>query len=113
MIVTVSPTATDGTAVRWFESYAKWTGRNAILSASRHGVYVHGWLDRIPDELIDKANDAHQILKAHRHANVDHFATHEVRNGDLVALPGSDQCVCLGSCRKLDCDCVCHGGKGE
>jgi len=118
MIVIVKSNVKDGTRVAWFVSRSRWSSGTPIVAASRHGVYVSGWLDRIPDQVLTDAQDVANALKADRHADMQNFATHELRGGDIVPLPYGDQCTCLGSCKKLDCDCVCHqmpshGDKGE
>lgn len=78
MIVTVTPTIMDGVVVRWYHTLADadHPGPLAVVSASRNGVRVNGYLDEIPDEVMATARHVHATLAKDRDADFGHLATH-------------------------------------
>jgi len=88
MIVIVTPTILDGQVVRWYASEEAAQYGQEILSASRRGVQVEGFLHDVPDDVLTQARDAHRVLAAG--GDVGHLATHrKERFGDLVPIPAA------------------------
>lgn len=85
-VITATPTIQSGLVVRWRRS----TEGPAILSASRHGVMIHGdvFLHDLPDEWIEMARRAHNWIKAGWEDGAQALATHRHarRFGDLVPI---------------------------
>lgn len=88
MIVTVTPTIQDGTVVRWYLNESAAELRREVVSASRNGVLVNGYLHEIPAEVMADAQAAYEALRHDRRAEVAHLATHRHRGlfGPLVAI---------------------------
>lgn len=63
IVCTVTPTIMDGTVVRWYRSVSDAENRNEMLSASRNGVLVRGYLHEVPAEALARANEAFEILR--------------------------------------------------
>jgi hypothetical protein len=91
-VITVTPMIVAGTVVRWYHSTDD--NERPVLSASREGVMIHGdvfWHD-IPREWLNRAKDAHEMLKlSGGKRDVGHFATHKRRGltGPLEPVGGS------------------------
>lgn len=81
MIVTVTPTIGDGTVVRWYADSAPLDALShiAMVSASRNGVIVSGYLHEVPDDVMAAARDTYETLRRNRDADVRHLATHRKR----------------------------------
>jgi hypothetical protein len=102
MIVIITPTIMDGTVVRWYRP-VEVTGIDAeptfiageeLVSASRNGVMVRGYLDQIGDQVLADARQACKALRADRDADLSHLATHRRRamfSDDLVAVGAVSQ----------------------
>lgn len=92
-VVTATHTIMDGLVLRWYASLAaaEYGGREC-LSASRNGVMIHGnvYLHDLPDEWVEAARRAHELLRAGKDAEARKLATHEAKGftGDLVAISG-------------------------
>ena len=80
-VVIVTPTILDGTVVRWYEDVEAVKYGGEVLSASRNGVMVFGYLTRIPAAWITDATGAWEKLAADRDADVSGLATHRTRFG--------------------------------
>lgn len=76
-VVVLYYTIMDGPVLRWYRSEAAAENGNEYMSASRNGVYVNGFLDRIPDAEILKAREAAAELARTPRPDVSRFATHE------------------------------------
>jgi len=76
----------------WFPDLWSAERNHLTLSASRHGVKIHGaYLHEVPDEWIESAKQAYAALRTDRAADVSHLATHRhhgVSNGPLVPIEG-------------------------
>jgi len=77
MICTVTPTIMDGLVVKWWRSveHAEY-GSPPLVSASRNGVMVDGYLHEVPDPVMHKAISAYMMLKRDEVAAVKAMATH-------------------------------------
>lgn len=80
-IATVTPTIQDGTVVRWYRDMASAQSRAELVSASRNGVLIHGYLHEVPSGVLLLAKGAHEVLRAHPAADLSHLATHRRRIG--------------------------------
>ena len=93
MIVIVTPTILNGPVVRWYASEETAQYGNELVSASRNGVRIEGYLHDVPDTVLARAQEAYRVLAAR--GDVDHLATHrKQRYGDLypidaAAAPGA------------------------
>jgi hypothetical protein len=76
-VVLLYYTIMDGPVLRWYRSEAAAEHGREYMSASRNGVYVDGFLDRIPDAEIAKAREAAAELASTQRPDVSRFATHE------------------------------------
>jgi hypothetical protein len=91
MIVTVTATVMDGTAVRWYRGMSAAEMHRPVLSASRRGVKVYDgvYLNEVPPEWIAAAMQAYETLRGDPRADVKHLATHVNKgpsNGPLVPV---------------------------
>ena len=82
-VVVVDHTVMDGQVVRWYRTEQEAATGREVMSASRNGVLVNGFLQTIPPNLLTIAEDLRQALRAGR--DVRHAATHErqLRGGTL------------------------------
>ena len=89
-VVTVTPTVMDGTVVRWYETEREALHREPMISASRNGVLVTGFLHEVPAEVLAAATAAFEALRADRNADLSHLATHRMRilAGELEPIGG-------------------------
>ncbi|MGW6502968.1 hypothetical protein [Nonomuraea angiospora] len=88
MIVTVN-TFSNETMVRWFRSLEAAQTQRHVMSATRHGVRVEVYLHEIPAEALRAAQNAYEVLRRDRNADVNYLATHVNRgpaNGPLVPV---------------------------
>jgi hypothetical protein len=84
-VITVTPTITDGTVVRWYPSLDAAKRHDPVASASRNACVVDG---DVPEEWIRAAEQAHARLSADSDADMSHLATHRRRllMGDLEPI---------------------------
>lgn len=89
MIVTVNATIMSGTVVRWYTHIGAYNAAAPLLSASREGVHVDGWLHDV-EPLLAAAHSVHAALRADARADVSGYATHRQsvlgRRCELVAI---------------------------
>lgn len=88
MIVTVTPTLQAGTVVRWYDTENAEDRGEPIVTASRNGVRVHGYLHDTPVAVLATAHSAWHVLRADNDADLNHLATHRRRGilGPLVPV---------------------------
>lgn len=85
MIVIVTPTILQGQVVRWYGSEQTAQYGQEMVSASRNGVQVPGFLHDVPDDVMSQAREAYRVLAAR--GDVGHLATHrKERYGDLYPI---------------------------
>lgn len=88
LVCTVTPTIQDGTVVRWYRSLRAAEDRAEVVSASRNGVLVRGFLHEVPAEALAKANEAFEILRRNGPRElVQDMATHRTKLGDHLLVP--------------------------
>lgn len=76
-----------GNEVRWYPIYKDWRdGHPPIISASKLGVMINGYIDRIPENVYDAAHEVARALKRNPKADVSGYATHNVARHDLVPI---------------------------
>jgi hypothetical protein len=93
VIITVTPTLTDGAIVRWHTCLSAAQIYQPVMTASRHGVRVETYLHEIPAEVLRAAQRAYEALRHDRNADVTHLATHRHKgpsNGPLVPVDEED-----------------------
>jgi hypothetical protein len=103
MIVIITPTIMDGTVVRWYRpvevtgidtAEPTFIAGEELVSASRNGVRVRGYLDQIGDQVLADARQAYEALRADSDADLSHLATHRRRamfSDDLVPVGAVSQ----------------------
>lgn len=82
MIVTVTPTIMDGQVVRWYRDSLALDdilSAEPVVSASRNGVLIGGYLHQVPADVLALAQDVHANLARDRNAPVQQLATHRKR----------------------------------
>ena len=62
LVVVITPTFMDGPVVRWYRSEAAARHGGEIMSASRNGVLVSGYLHEVPADAIADAQQAYRSL---------------------------------------------------
>jgi hypothetical protein len=92
-VVTGVQTMMDGLVLRWYRTVREAEELTAKLSASRNGVMIHGsvYLHDLPDEWLEEAQRAHELLKAAKRDAAMALATHRPRSlfgSKLVARDG-------------------------
>lgn len=70
------PTIMDGAVLRWYRTVEAAEAGNEILSASRDGIRVRGYIDDVPEPVMALARHVHRLLAADAGAPVEHLATH-------------------------------------
>lgn len=76
-VITVTATVMDGTVVRWYRALGDAHIHRPFLSASRNGVKVHeGYLHEMPADCVKAAEDAYEVLRYRRDADMSRLATH-------------------------------------
>jgi len=87
MISFVTQSDLNGTEVRWYPIYRDWReGHPPIIKASKNGVFVCGYTDRISENVYDAAHEVARTLKRNPRANVDGYATHRIERHDLIPI---------------------------
>lgn len=76
MIVTVTPTVMDGTVVRWYHNEDAAEYGREMVSASRNGVRVNGYLNDVAADVLSAAQQAYETLRRDNRADVSGLATH-------------------------------------
>ena len=79
MIVTVTPTIMDGTVVRWYHNENAVEYGREMVSASRNGVRVNGYLTDVPGDVLSAAQQAYETLRRDDRTDISHLATHRRR----------------------------------
>jgi hypothetical protein len=91
-VISATHTIGDGLVVRWRHT----TEGEAVVSASRNGVMIHGSVF-VSDELkqwIADAEHARELIRAGREDEAKALATHKYDRpffGDLVPIAGGDR----------------------
>lgn len=75
-VIIVYPTIMDGPVVRWYLNEAAAEYGSDVLSASRSGVMVNGYLTAIPTEWVDAARSAYEAMSGDRRVDMYALATH-------------------------------------
>lgn len=76
MIIIGFWTIMDGQVLRWYRDETAAENGDEIMSASRNGVRVHGYLHEVTDEQLAVARSARDRLK--RGEDVQDVATHTI-----------------------------------
>ena len=82
-VVVVDHTVMDGQVVRWYRTEQQAANGREVMSASRNGVLVNGFMHEIPAALRGIADDLYRALA--KGFDARHAATHErqLRGGTL------------------------------